>query len=68
MLTLTTQQISLLLYLVQDTAANYADTIQRTPHLSSPELDADVLEALADLEAALSMSLAPERAADKHLH
>ena len=68
MLTLTTQQIDLLLYLVRETAANYAYTVQHKPELSDPVKDYEVLATLADIEDALSMSLAPERSPDEQLH
>ena len=68
MLTLTTQQIGLLLYLVREMATNYVTGLQQKPELADPVKDRDILAALADIEEALSMSLAPERAADEHLH
>ena len=68
MLTLTTQQISLLLYLVQDTAANYVRTLQHKPELANDALDCEILTELAALEEALSMSLAPERDINEQLH
>lgn len=68
MLTLTTQQIGLLLYLVRETAENYAYTVQHKPELSNDALDHEILDELANIEAALSMSLAPERDTNEHLH